>query len=214
MNRILVTGVFVFSIMLTLSSCKDDNVVTIETNMGTMKVKLYDSTPGHKENFLKLVDQGFYNELLFHRVINGFMIQGGDPESKGAPQEKALGMGGPGYTIPAEIGPLHFKGVLAAARQGDQVNPQKASSGSQFYIVQGKPLTDEELDAYERSKGIKYSDEQRKKYKESGGTPMLDMDYTAFGQVIQGLDVLDKIAATPTDPRDRPITDVVMKIKR
>lgn len=208
------TSLFIFGILLSLTSCKDENVVIIETNMGTMKVRLFDSTPGHKKNFLKLVDEGFYNGLLFHRVINGFMIQGGDPESKGAAQDKPLGMGGPGYTIPAEIGAPHFKGILAAARQGDQVNPERASSGSQFYIVQGKPLTDEELDAFERSKKIKYTDAQRKKYKELGGTPMLDMEYTAFGEVIEGLDVLDKIAGTPTDPRDRPQTDVIMQVKR
>jgi cyclophilin family peptidyl-prolyl cis-trans isomerase len=208
------TSILIIGIILSFSSCKDENVVIIETNMGNMKVRLFDSTPGHKKNFLKLVDEGFYNGLLFHRVINGFMIQGGDPDSKGAAQDKPLGMGGPGYTIPAEIGAPHFKGILAAARQGDQVNPERASSGSQFYIVQGKPLTDEELDAFERSKKIKYTDAQRKKYKELGGTPMLDMEYTAFGEVIEGLDVLDKIAGTPTDPRDRPQTDVIMQVKR
>ncbi|MBK9255754.1 MAG: peptidylprolyl isomerase [Saprospiraceae bacterium] len=195
-------------------TCKSDDVITIETSMGNMKVRLFESTPLHKANFLKLVDDGFYNDLLFHRVIKGFMIQGGDPDSKDAPQDKALGMGGTGYTIPAEIGAPHFKGILAAARQGDQVNPKKESSGSQFYIVQGNPVTDEELDAFERAKGIKYTEAQRTKYKAVGGAPMLDMDYTAFGEVVEGLDVIDKIANTPTSPRERPLTDVKMKIKK
>lgn len=194
--------------------CKSEDTVVIETDMGNMEIRLYASTPKHKENFLKLVDEGYYDGLLFHRVIRGFMIQGGDPESKGAPMDKPLGMGGPAYTIPAEIGAPHFKGVLAAARQGDQINPQKASSGSQFYIVQGSPLTDADLDAYERAKNIKYSPEQREKYKKLGGSPMLDMDYTAFGEVVKGLDVIDKIASTATDQRDRPTKDVVMKIRR
>lgn len=206
-------GLLLFAI-LWLSACGSGSYDhTITTDLGTMKVKLLDAAPKHSENFRKLVKEGFYNELLFHRVIKGFMIQGGDPESKGAALEKPLGSGGPGYTIPAEIGVPHFKGMLSAARQSDAVNPARESSGSQFFIVQGGPVEDAMLDAIEREKGIKYSPAQREKYKKLGGTPMLDGDYTVFGEVVSGLDVLDKIASVETDPRDRPKKDVKMTIK-
>jgi peptidyl-prolyl cis-trans isomerase B (cyclophilin B) len=194
-------------------SCQENDKVTISTDFGDMKVQLFDSTPKHKENFIKLVKDGFYNDLLFHRVIKGFMIQGGDPESRGAGEHQALGSGGPGYTIPAEIAIPHFKGMLSAARQGDAVNPKKESSGSQFFIVQGTTVEDGELDAIERAKGFKYTPAQREKYKKLGGTPMLDGDYTVFGEVISGDDVIAKIADTPIDSRDRPLKDVKMKIK-
>ncbi|HFB99948.1 MAG TPA: peptidylprolyl isomerase, partial [Phaeodactylibacter sp.] len=184
----------------------------VETDMGKMKIKLFDSTPKHRDNFMKLAQDGFYNGLLFHRVINGFMIQGGDPQSRNAEANARLGMGGPGYLIPAEIGAYHFKGALSAARMGGGGNPEKKSSGSQFYIVQGKPVTDAELDGVERSQGIKYTPAERALYKEIGGTPMLDNQYTVFGEVVEGLDVIDKIAATPTAPGDRPLEDVTMKI--
>ncbi|HMQ62786.1 MAG TPA: peptidylprolyl isomerase [Flavilitoribacter sp.] len=189
-------------------------LVEMITPYGNMLIQLYDATPQHQDNFTKLVEQGYFDSLLFHRVINGFMIQGGDPKSKGAPAGEPLGSGGPGYTIPAEFVDtlIHVKGALAAARTGDQVNPQKRSSGSQFYIVQGRPQTAEELDRFEARKGFRYSTEQRKAYMDKGGTPQLDREYTVFGQVIEGLDVIDKIAAVPTDGRDRPRTDVPMKI--
>lgn len=174
---------------------------------------MLDSAPRHKENFGKLVSEGFYNDLMFHRVMKGFMIQGGDPDSKGAPFEKPLGSGGPGYTIPAEIGVPHFKGMLSAARLGDEMNPSKASSGSQFFIVQGGPVDDAMLDAIERERGFKYSSAQREKYRKLGGTPMLDGEYSVFGEVVSGLEVVDKIAAVETDPRDRPKKDVKMIIK-
>ncbi|MDR0367979.1 MAG: peptidylprolyl isomerase [Bacteroidales bacterium] len=155
-----------------------ETIVLLKTTMGDMKIKLYNETPLHRDNFIKLVNQKFYDGLLFHRVIKNFMIQAGDPESKNAPAGKRLGSGGPGYTIAAEILPQlkHKKGAVAAARLSDQINPQRESSGSQFYIVQS--------------------------------APHLDGDYTVFGEVIEGLDILDKIANVKTAPGDRPIEDV------
>ena len=184
--------------------------VLISTNMGDMKVKLYNHTPKHRDNFIKLAKEGFYDGTLFHRVIPGFMIQGGDPNSKGAAPGVGLGSGGPGYRVDAEIGSPHFRGALAAARHG---NPQKASSGSQFYIVTGKPVTPNELDQMEKSRNIKYSDAQRKLYQEVGGTPMLDGEYTVYGEVVEGIEVADKIANTPRNPGDRPDEDVAMTVK-
>ena len=197
-------------------SCNSDGktYVTIETEFGNMKVELYNSTPKHKENFIKLVKEGYYKDLLFHRVIPQFMIQGGDPNSKGAVKGTPLGAGGPGYKIEAEIGAPHFKGTLAAARQGDQMNPTKQSSGSQFYLVQGKVQTDQELDGYERRGNFKYNQEQRNKYKTIGGTPALDNGYTVFGEVVEGLEVIDKIAGVTTDESDRPFDDIKMNIVR
>ncbi len=227
-------------------------------------LNLYDATPLHKENFIKLIEQGYFDDLLFHRVINGFMIQGGDPNSRNAEPGKMLGKGGPGYTIPAEFVDtiFHKKGVIAAAREGDDVNPEMRSAGSQFYIVQGKVLTDEDvkkvedrINASRLNKLItKYIDEAKneafntggmidyqvilpvarkkaeeefklegiykipenklKVYKTIGGTPHLDNAYTIFGEVINGLEVLDKIAAVETDENDRPIKDIKMKISK
>ena len=190
-------------------------LVLIETPYGDMLAELYDNTPKHRDNFTKLAEKGYFDGLLFHRVINGFMIQGGDPNSKNAPKGKRLGAGGPGYQIDSEFNPenIHVKGALAAARMGDEVNPEKKSSGSQFYIVQGRKLTEEQLKQVEERKGIHYSDEQKKMYMEIGGTPFLDMDYTVFGRVIEGLDVIDKIAKSKTGHGDRPIKDIWMKIK-
>ena len=187
-------------------------LVEIETTLGTMKAVLYDATPQHRDNFLKLAEEGFYDDLLFHRVINGFMIQGGDPQSRNATPKKRLGSGGPGYLVPAEFVDTlaHVKGALAAARTN---NPQKKSSGSQFYIVQGRKLSDGQLDMMEAQKDIRYTPEQREIYTTLGGTPQLDQEYTVFGQVIEGLDVLDKIAATATAPGDRPKMDIKMKIR-
>jgi peptidyl-prolyl cis-trans isomerase B (cyclophilin B) len=190
-------------------------LVAIETDYGTMLVQLSNATPHHRDNFLKLAEEGYFDGMLFHRVIEGFMLQGGDPDSKSAKPGQALGMGGPGYTVQAEFvdSLVHVKGALCAARQGDQVNPQKRSSGSQFYIVQGKPLTEEELSLAEAKKGIRYTKVQRDAYTSVGGTPQLDREYTVFGQVISGLEVIDKIAAAETDARDRPAVDIKMKIK-
>lgn len=206
---------FYLFLILVAGSCKpSQDLFLIETDYGNMKVKLYDSTPQHRDNFKKLVEDGFYNDLLFHRVINGFMIQGGDPDSKGAGPQVRLGGGGPGYKVPAEIGSYHFKGALSAARQGDAVNPEKQSSGSQFYIVQGKPTGKSQLDNMARQKGITYTPEDIAKYAEIGGTPFLDNDYTVFGEVVEGIDVIDKIANVKTAPGDRPVEDVKMKISK
>ena len=265
-----------FCVLLTLmsaSSCKKEEAekrYKIETPYGNMIVKLYDQTPKHRDNFTALVDSGFYNGLLFHRVIKDFMIQGGDPESKNAEPGQMLGNGGPGYTIPAEFNDslFHKKGALAAARQGDQVNPTKASSGSQFYIVQGKVYTVEELkgmeqkiqetkyseyrnkvlmqpehnhlaqkimeamnnqdqeaynkilqqidqlvqEKYPNIEPFKFTQQQIDIYTTIGGVPHLDGSYTVFGEVVEGLDVIDKIGAVKTGQADRPVEDVTMKI--
>ncbi len=195
---------------------KMSSYVQITTDFGEIEIGLYDNTPGHRDNFLKLANEGFYNDLLFHRVIPGFMIQGGDPKSKEASSSTPLGSGDPGYTIPAEFNPslIHKKGALSAARNN---NPQKESSGSQFYLVQGKKFTDEEINSHETGvnrnmPGFTYSAEQREIYKTIGGTPFLDMSYTVYGEVTKGLDVIDKIAAVKTAPGDRPVTDVKMNV--
>jgi peptidyl-prolyl cis-trans isomerase B (cyclophilin B) len=195
--------------------------VLMQTTMGDMVIRLSDSTPLHRDNFLKLVKVGYYDSVLFHRVIKNFMIQGGDPNSKRAEAGKPLGDGSPGYTVPAEFRKtlFHKKGALAAARMGDNVNPTKASSGSQFYIAQGKVFTDAGLDSVEtfRLNGRKIPAEQREVYKTIGGTPHLDQGYTVYGEVVKGLDVLDNIAAVQTSrgqDRDRPLQDVrIIKAK-
>lgn len=195
--------------------------VLIQTTMGDIVIRLSDSTPLHRDNFLKLVKVGYYDSLLFHRVIQNFMIQGGDPNSKRAAAGVPLGNGGPGYTVPAEFRPtlFHKKGMLSAARSGDNVNPQKASSGSQFYIVQGKNFTDAGLDSVEtfRMNGRKIPSAQREVYKTIGGTPHLDQAYTVYGEVVKGLDIVDKIASVQTSmgqDRDRPLQDVrIIKAK-
>lgn len=244
----------------------DDYLVTIKTSMGEMKAILYDETPEHKKNFLKLVNDGFYDSLIFHRVINNFMIQGGDPESKNAAPGQPLGSGGPGKTIPAEfVNTLfHEKGALSAARQGDQVNPERASSGSQFYIVQGTVTPRAQLEGTDQGKIIaafrdcmqnepesdlakeyqavmtenpgdnaaiqakvestldrlteltgatfKMAEDRIEKYSTVGGTPFLDDQYTVFGKVISGLDIIDNIAMVQTAPGDRPVEDIRMFI--
>ncbi len=196
-------------------SSDKETIVEISTDFGTMKFKLYNETPQHRDNFIKLANEGFYNGTLFHRVIKDFMIQGGDPQSRNAAPDVMLGNGGPGYTIPAEFNSklIHKKGALAAARLGDQVNPEKASSGSQFYIVEGKPMTAAELNMMAARKKITYTPEQIKTYETEGGTPFLDMDYTVFGEMISGMDVLEKIAAVATNPQNRPLQDVKMTVK-
>lgn len=178
----------------------------VHTSYGDFKGVLYNDTPKHRDNFIKLVKEGWFKDSPFHRVINGFMIQGG---------QNADGRPDPGYTVPAEFVPSHFhkKGALAAARMGDNVNPERASSGSQFYIVQGKVLDDATLGMMEQRSGIKYTAEQREAYKTSGGTPHLDGAYTVFGQVTEGLDVVDKIAAVKTGPGDKPLQEVKMTIE-
>lgn len=270
MKKLLILALVAFA----FTACNNtDNMkkVLIKTKYGDMKVKLYNETPKHRDNFVKLVEEGFYDSLLFHRVINEFMIQGGDPDSKGAKQGARLGNGGPGYQIDAEFNNnlLHKRGALAAARQGDQMNPEKKSSGSQFYIVHGKPFTDEELDQMEdrmnmqkknvifrdimmkeENAGLKaefdsirqaqnreaweafindkiepkieeelvkqgkfeYTEEQREVYKTEGGTPFLDTEYTVFGEIYEGLQVIDSIAVQKTDQADRPEEDIIMEM--
>ena len=219
--------VFLIGILLAQSSAAQKEIVVkkkdrkkdvlLQTNYGDMVVHLSDSTPLHRDNFLKLVKQKYYDSVLFHRVINNFMIQAGDPNSKNSPAGQPLGDGGPGYTVPAEFRPalFHKKGVIAAAREGDNVNPEKASSGSQFYIVQGKKFSDAGLDSLEtfRLNGRRIPADQREIYKTIGGTPHLDQAYTVFGEVIKGLDVVDKIAIVPTSKaadRDRPLENVMI----
>lgn len=247
--------------------------VLIKTSYGDMKAQLFNETPLHRDNFVKLAEQNYFDSLLFHRVIKDFMIQGGDPDSRGAAAGKMLGEGGPSYTIAAEIMPqthFHKKGVLAAAREGDDVNPLKASSGSQFYIVQGKIQDEESLNKNERRinrslitqitdsllklesnkllneqlqkyKKPGYADslllvqkqveqlvnpvylkhparytfnqEQRQVYMRIGGTPHLDNHYTVFGEIYEGMEVLEKIAASQTDQNNRPLSDVKMSIR-
>lgn len=188
--------------------------VNIETKYGKIVIKLYNETPQHRDNFIKLVKEGFFNDLLFHRVMQNFMIQGGDPDSRGAAAGKRLGMGGPGYTVPAEFDSslIHKKGALAAARQPDQVNPKKESSGSQFYIVQGRKFSENELKGITAQTGMKYTPEQIEVYENIGGYPPLDMQYTVFGEVVEGLDIVDSIAAVKVDPYNRPVEDVKFTI--
>lgn len=190
--------------------------MSVNTTFGTMRLVLYDQTPKHKENFIKLVDQKFYDSLLFHRIIPLFMVQGGDPNSRKVQADEPLGNGNVGYKIPAEILPnlFHKKGSLAAARDD---NPEKASSGSQFYIVQGRVWTDEELQkqidrGHARAPERVFTDEQKKVYKAIGGTPHLDGAYTVFGEVIDGLAIVDSIARQPRNELDRPKQNVRMSM--
>jgi len=192
--------------------------VEIRTTLGTIIVELYNETPQHRDNFLKLVREGAYDSLLFHRVIPGFMVQGGDPDSRRAADGTPLGNGGPGYTVPAEIVPgiIHRKGALAAARQADGVNPERRSSGSQFYIVQGKSFAPTDLDRLNARKGkdaVAYTEADRNTYGTVGGAPHLDGAYTVFGEVVHGLEVIDAIAAQPTGAYDRPLTDIRMYMR-
>lgn len=270
-NKISAALTSVFAIMLTIAAkastdmtttqTKNDVIVELKTTLGDIKILLYGDTPRHLDNFVHLVDSGFYDGVLFHRVINDFMIQTGDPDSKNAPAGKMLGMGDPGYNIDAEfVYPKHFhkRGALAAAREGDAVNPTKQSSGSQFYIVTGTVFNDSQLDQMNarkvqqqrqevfnklalenrdtimalrkernqvalqelQDKLIKETDsivkaapdtltaEQRQVYSTVGGTPHLDGSYTVFGEVISGMDVVDKIQKVETDRNDRPVEDV------
>jgi peptidyl-prolyl cis-trans isomerase B (cyclophilin B) len=186
--------------------------VEMVTSKGTMIIRLSDSTPLHRDNFIKLVNQHFYDGILFHRVIPQFMIQAGDPKSKTAKPGDAIGQGSPGYAVPAEIKPdllFHKKGALAAARTPDEINPTRESNGSQFFLVQGRVYTDEDLDHVEaKLNGYKIPQAHREVYKAIGGSPSLDSKYTVFGEVIKGIDVIDSIAAVTTGERNRPIEDV------
>jgi len=202
--------------MLSVFAAKPKNqYIRIKTEFGECIVKLYNETPLHRDNFLKLAKEGYYNGTLFHRVIKDFMIQGGDPDSRNAKPDSLLGEGGPKYTIQAEFRDslFHKKGVLAAAREGDNVNPKKESSGSQFYLVQGKVFTDEQLNSVEEKRlKFKIPEWQRQVYKTIGGTPHLDRNYTVYGEIVVGLDMVDKIAALLTDRNNRPKKDVKLDI--
>jgi len=211
-THLLIALLFASFLPVAAQKSKQGTQVEITTVYGKMKILLYNETPKHRDNFIKLANEGFYNGLIFHRVIKDFMIQGGDPNSKNAAPEIMLGSGDVGYKIPAEFSPAlhHKKGALAAARDN---NPEKASSGCQFYIVQGKTSTDAELDGIESRAGFKYSEKQRNDYKTIGGTPFLDQSYTVFGEVIEGLEVIDKIAGVTTRRGDRPVEDVKMTVK-
>ena len=213
-------------VMMTITAChprmadglrrsdlhKDVEMVTAK---GTLVIRLSDATPLHRDNFIKLVQQHYYDSLLFHRVIKNFMVQGGDPASRHARAGETIGGGGPGYTIPAEFRPelFHKKGVIAAARENDDVNPQKASAGSQFYLVQGKVFIDAGLDSVEtfRLKGRKIPPAHRAVYKTLGGAPHLDQNYTIFGEVVKGLAVIDSLAAVATTGKEggnRPLQEL------
>lgn len=190
---------------------QEQTMVLISTNYGDMKLVLYNETPQHRDNFIQVVKNGSLDSTLFHRVIKEFMIQGGDPNSKTAKKGQMLGNGDLGYKVPAEITPnlFHVKGALAAARDN---NPQKASSACQFYIVQGKVYNDQELNMIQAQTNKTFSAEQRKAYTSVGGVPFLDGDYTVFGQVVEGMEVIDKIASVSTDRNDRPLEDIRMKV--
>jgi peptidyl-prolyl cis-trans isomerase B (cyclophilin B) len=215
MNSRFVLGFTLLPILLLLlagcgGSKEKEQKALISTEFGDITILLYNSTPLHRDNFVKLVKEGYYNDLLFHRVIDQFMIQGGDPDSKGAAPGQPLGSGGPGYEIPAEIGSPHLRGALAAARRP---SPERKSSGSQFYIVTGAPVNEQMLVQIELAKKIKYNDVQRKLYLENGGYPSLDTEYTVFGEVLSGMEVADKISQVMADERNRPLQDVKMTIK-
>lgn len=197
--------------VMTSESFAQKTKVLMKTTAGDITLILYDDTPMHRDNFIELINKKFYNGVLFHRVIPQFMIQTGDPNSKTAKAGDRLGFGSPGYTIPAEFRPAlyHKKGALAAARTGGDANPNKESSGSQFYIVVGQPLSAAELDRLEQTnRHPKFTAEQRKVYTTIGGYPFLDYDYTVFGEVTKGLDVVEKISQAQRDPADRPLNDI------
>ena len=188
----------------------------ITTEFGDIEILLYDGTPKHRDNFIKLAKEGFYDGLLFHRIIKDFVIQGGDPVSRNASKGELLGGSGPGYTIPAEINSsfYHKKGAIAAARQGDQVNPQRASSGSQFYIVTGTTLTPVQLNQLAAQGGRpQFTEQMINDYTSKGGTPHLDGAYTVFGEVIKGIEIVEKLGQLPTDAYNRPNNDIRFRVK-
>ena len=210
-RSILLKNLIILFVLFSTTLSHSQTMVTFHTTLGDIKILLYKETPAHQQNFMKLVDQGYYNGILFHRVIPGFMVQAGDPNSRNAIAGQPLGDGGPGYTIPAEFHSsfYHKRGAVAAARQSDEVNPSKASSGSQFYIVQGQKFSNGQLDALVSSNRHQpFSDEQRKTYTTVGGAPHLDDAYTVFGEVVEGLDIVDQMAAVKTDKRNRPLSDI------
>ena len=214
MNK--VTVITMLAAALASSCQKNENVkILLETSEGNILLQLYDATPQHRDNFIKLFKEGYYDGVIFHRVIENFMIQTGDPNSKNPTPDAQYGSGVPNYKVPAEITPdkHHKKGALAAARTQ---NPEKASSGSQFYIVQGQAFSNDALKELENAKkamnkDFSFSPQAVEDYTSIGGTPHLDGEYTVFGEVIEGLDVVEKIAETQTRPGDRPVKDIVIK---
>lgn len=195
-------------LVLLLASCKTKNTyVSLQTTKGEIAIKLYNDTPLHKENFISLVEKDYFDGVLFHRVINNFMIQTGDPNSKNAEDGELLGNGGPGYKIDAEFRDslFHKKGAVAAARDN---NPKKQSSGSQFYIVEGRTFNMEELAAIEKKNNVDYSEFQKETYTSIGGYPSLDKRYTVFGEVVKGMDTVEAISNVTTDENDRPVENV------
>lgn len=214
MKKLWVLSLFCAIAFTAFAKAPKNQYVRIKTAYGDCIIRLYNQTPRHRDNFLKLVKKGFYNGTLFHRVITDFMIQGGDPDSKKAKPGALLGDGDVGYTIPAEFNDslFHKKGVLAAARDD---NPAKASSGCQFYIVEGHRYTNEDMDALEqdRLKGYKIPEWQREWYRSVGGTPQLDHNYTVYGEVVAGLDMVDRIATVKRDANDRPLQDVPITVE-
>ncbi len=217
MKKLFTTSLLLLALATAFAKGPKNQYVRIKTSYGECIIRLCNETPQHRDNFIKLVKQGFYNGTLFHRVIQNFMIQGGDPDSKDPQKAKPgaqLGNGDLGYTIPAEFRDslFHKRGVLAAARDD---NPAKASSGCQFYIVEGKRMTDGKMDTLEttRLKGYKIPAWQRDYYKSVGGTPQLDHNYTVYGEVVSGIDMVDRIAAIKKDDNDRPLEDVPMTME-
>ena len=216
--RMLIPALLAGALCLVSCTKQEGTRVVMETTQGTIELKLYDATPLHRDNFLSLVKEGAYDSLLFHRVIKDFMIQGGDPDSKNAEPGALLGEGDRPYTIPAEFrleeGVFHRRGALAAARESDDVNPEQRSSAMQFYIVWGSVCTDERLDYIQERLDqitggkVKFTPQMREVYKTVGGTPHLDGQYTVFGEVISGLDVVDLIQQADTDENDRPLEDI------
>ncbi|WP_236974519.1 peptidylprolyl isomerase [Membranihabitans maritimus] len=196
-------------------SCSSESTPTykIYTEYGDIYIQLYEETHKYKENFTELADKGFYDSLLFHRILPGMIIQGGDPTSRNAPKGKFLGQGDVDYTIPGDFRYVHTRGAISAARKPNSVNPDKKSSGSQFFIVLGNDVNDGMLDKIEKDRNFEYSVEQRKLYKLIGGIPQFDKEYSVFGEVISGLDVVEKISQLRRDPNDRPVEDVIMKIE-
>lgn len=209
-HRWLIFMLLIFS----FSACKShsDNEVIIQTSVGSFTIKLYDETTKYRKNFLSLVKEEYYDSLLFHRIIPDQIIQGGDPESKNAPPGKFLGTGDVEHTLAPDFRYVHTYGAVAAARKNDEVNPQKRSSGAQFFIVIGEPVTDQKLDQIEKEKGFTYTEEQRKLYKLIGGLPMFDRDYSVFGEVVSGMEVVKKISRSTRDANDRPVDDIPMVI--
>lgn len=212
MNRSL--PILLLALFLAVSCNRDPyTYAVITTGYGDITIRLYNTTPVHRDNFIKLVKEEFYDYTMFHRIVPDFVVQGGDPKSKDAHTLDLLGDGDPGYLLEPEIGALHIRGAVGAARREVDINPTLKSNGSQFYLVWGSGVDDALLDTWEKEKGIKYSEEQRKLYKEKGGIPYLDMDYTVFGEIIDGLDIVEKMNTLPTTRNDRPSDDIRMKIR-